>query len=52
MNPRNRRKRGILRDRRRGWNGITPLIGPLNGYDRFLINRYYGAGQANDQPHG
>lgn len=41
MNPRTRRKRAIVRDRRRGWHGITPLIGPLNEYDLFLIRKYY-----------
>lgn len=41
MKPRARRKRAILRDRRRGWHGITPLIGPLTGYDLFLIRRYH-----------
>lgn len=40
MNARTRRKRAIVRDRRRGWDGITPLIGPLNGYDLFLISKY------------
>lgn len=41
MGPRSRRKRAILRDRRRGWHGIVPLLGPLTGYDLYLINRYY-----------
>lgn len=41
MRPSIRRKRAIVRDRRRGWHGITPLIGPLTGYDLFLIHRYY-----------
>jgi hypothetical protein len=41
MLPHNRRKRAILRDRRRGWHGITPLLGPLTGFDLYLIHRYY-----------
>jgi hypothetical protein len=45
MLPGNRRKRAILRDRRQGWHGITPLIGPLDRRDLFLISQYYA--QAN-----
>ncbi len=41
MKPRTRRMRAIIRDRRRGWSGIVPLIGPLTGYDLYLLNRYY-----------
>lgn len=48
MIPRSRRKRAIVRDRRRGWSGITPLIGPLNGHDLFLISRYAPPWAAGD----
>ena len=41
MKPRARRERAIVRDRRRGWNGIVPTIGPLTGFDLLLIRQYY-----------
>jgi hypothetical protein len=34
--------RAIARDRRRGWFGIVPTLGPLNGWDLILIDRYWG----------
>lgn len=40
MNATTRRKRAILRDRRRGLDDGPAFIGPMTGWDLFVVNRY------------